>query len=311
MGLVGEIMILYTAQGKSPRPGNYSLARTTGLADVLRYDPLFCSGVCPESLADTWFRIYCASPRQAEVIDIYEVDDAQAQAMDVVAWCATCMADDGANRADAATLAAVLDHPLPVFSDYVLRPNAPAQRHRRYDVLSLIQGNATNLDLSKEAAEAFAFAAQRLQALAASPDVSMFCSLGGDISALAPSEWYRLLTMSGVVPLLWAQSTGRSVSPLLVRMDPRDLIQTRGFQRAQELVAAWDRSLGVPGAFGHADFLAMRAAFIEGCDQLAHTLVGREAARRGIRRNDPCVCGSGRKFKSCCMRKGMDALALG
>lgn len=104
--------------------------------------------MCPESLADTWFRIYCASPRQAEVIDIYEVDDAQAQAMDVVVWCATCMADDGANRADAATLAAVLDHPLPVFSDYVLRLNAPAQRHRRYDVLSLIQGNATNLDLN-------------------------------------------------------------------------------------------------------------------------------------------------------------------
>jgi len=29
----------------------------------------------------------------------------------------------------------------------------------------------------------------------------------------------------------------------------------------------------------------------------------RSAPREGVGRNDPCPCGSGRKYKNCCMRK--------
>jgi uncharacterized protein YecA (UPF0149 family) len=34
---------------------------------------------------------------------------------------------------------------------------------------------------------------------------------------------------------------------------------------------------------------------------------GDKALMEKLGRNDPCPCGSGKKFKACCMRKGADA----
>lgn len=303
-------MILYTVQGRRPDPGHTSVADATGLSDFLGYEPLFCSRISPDSLADTWFRLFCASPSQADVIHVLEVDDSQAQAMDVVTWCATCFdAERRPVRADEAALAAALDCPSPEFADYVVPRDVAAASHRRYDVRALLRGDASGLGLSREEAEALAMAAQRVRELVTSPDAHLSSSFGTQIASPSLGEWYRLLMLGGVVPFLWAQATGRRVCPDLVRMDPRDLAQTRGFARAQEGVARWDRSLGTLGSFGHADFLRMRAAFVEGCDQLAHTMVTRRAARLGLRRNDACLCGSGRKYKSCCMTNGLDAIA--
>lgn len=73
-------------------------------------------------------------------------------------------------------------------------------------------------------------------------------------------------------------------------------------------LARWDDCLG-DVTFGHSSFDHMRDSFITGFDQLAHTIVAMMANRIGTNRNDSCFCGSGRKFKKCCMRKGLYELA--
>ncbi|MBR2769144.1 MAG: SEC-C domain-containing protein, partial [Solobacterium sp.] len=59
--------------------------------------------------------------------------------------------------------------------------------------------------------------------------------------------------------------------------------------------------------------LSHRAAFFTARQAIAHIAAFRQFADPGKRkygralvgRNDPCPCGSGKKFKKCCMGKGI------
>ena len=303
-------MLLYTAYGETPAEALDSTARTTGLERYLGYRPHFCSLINPDSLVDTWFRIFAASPRFVQVIDVYEVDELQAVPMDVVTWSATCLGADGqAGPCDDGILAAALNADHPHATDYLVPFDLEPARLWRFDVRRLLNGQLDGLGLSEGERAALHSCMARVRALPHEHAELLVSSRGRQVGQPTMETWYRLMASSGMVPFVWSHVLGRTIAPELLRIEPWDLAQTAGYQRAQAGVAAWDRSLGVPGQFGHAAFEATRGAFLEACDQLAHVLVERRAASEGTARNGTCFCGSGRKYKKCCMRKGLDALS--
>jgi hypothetical protein len=303
-------MLLYTAYGELPADKVDSTAQRLGLERYLGYRPHFCTLINPDSLADTWFRIFSASPRFVQVIDVYEVDDAQAVPMDVVTWCETCFgADDGPAPNDDRLLAAALNVDFPHATDFIVPFDLEPNRLWRFDMLRLLNGRLDDLGMTAEEEAALRHSMERVRALPHEHGELFHDSFGRRVQMLTPEMWYRIMVVAGLVPFVWSRVLGRRIAPELLDIDPWDLMRTTGYQRAQQGVAAWDRSLGIPGQFGHADFEAMRGDFLTGCDQLAQELVGRRAAIAGTARNGTCFCGSGRKYKRCCMRKDLDGLA--
>ncbi|MDO4797991.1 MAG: SEC-C domain-containing protein [Coriobacteriales bacterium] len=303
-------MLLYTAYGEVPAEHLDSVAQRSGLERYLGYRPHFCSLVNPDSLVDTWFRVFAASPRFVQVIDVYEVDAAQAVPMDVVAWCGTCFGVNGGPEPNDDTLIeATLNADHPDATDYIVPFDVVPTRTWRFDVLDILNGKLDGLGLTSAEQSALQHSMERVRALQREHGDLLSTSLGQRTDQLSLELWYRLMVAAGLVPFVWSQVLGRKIAPELLRTDPWALMRTPGYRRAQEGIIAWDRSLGTPGQFGHADFEAMRNSFVAGCDQLAHQLVETKAARAGTARNGTCFCGSGKKYKKCCMRKGLDALA--
>ena len=303
-------MLLYTAHGKDARVGRSSVADRTGLTEYLGYKPMFCSLVNPDSLADTWFRVWSASPSYVDVIDVYELDDSEVTPMDVVDWCDTCFGLDGEPYPnDNALFEAMLNAEHPESTDYIIKPGLDVRRSWRFDVKGFINYEVDDFGLDEDKRKALVASLERMRLLPRNPALSMYNTVGGSIAEPTMEQWYRFMTVTGVVPVVWSVVTGNDISPDLVRIDPIDLMQTAGFQRAQSLLMEWDNSLGETIGFGHARYSSMRNAFITGLDQLAHGIAEQKAGEGGTSRNGTCFCGSGRKYKKCCMRKGMDQLA--
>jgi hypothetical protein len=132
-------------------------------------------------------------------------------------------------------------------------------------------------------------------------------ALDDDQSGMSIEDWYRFSVMTGLTPLLWSVATGRPVPPALVNMDVMSLITTRGYRRYANDIILWANSLGT-GALENGIMKTMHDNLIDGLDRLAHNLLDNWARSLGVNRNDPCMCGSGRKMKACCGSAGMDGL---
>ena len=91
-------------------------------------------------------------------------------------------------------------------------------------------------------------------------------------------------------------------------MHPIWLMQNESFDTYQELLAEWDESMSKDAVFDYGAFYKMHDAFVRACDKLAHKVAEEVARAARIGRNDTCFCGSGRKYKKCCSRKGLDEL---
>ncbi len=299
-------MLLYTAHAAEPLPDLGSVAESTGLERRLGYRPLFCTLLNPDSLADSWFRAYAASPSYVQVIDVYEVDDKSAQPMDVVTWCDECL---GSGEPDDDALTRALAPEGSDFTDYLLDPDAAPLRSWRFDVLDILNGRLDDLALGSAERAALQHSMESVRALPSREDVRLGSSLGGNLDQIPLEMWYRFMLTVSLMPLVWSQVTGTRVSPWLLSLVPDALGTTPGFQEAQAYVSVWDQSIGEREAFGHERFAAMRACFLRGLDQMAGQLVQDRARAEGVGRNDECFCGSGRKFKKCCARKGLDSLA--
>lgn len=303
-------MLLYTAHGDMPADMVNSTARNTGLERYLGYRPCFCSLINPDSLSDTWFRLFSASPRYVEHIDVYEVDAAQAVPMDVVTWCQTCFgAGDTPAPDDDELFRAALNADNPDSTDYILRADVSPARSWRFDVHAMLNGCFDSLDLEPDEQRALEYSMARVRALPREQNGRLYTSFNLRVDQMSLEMWYRIMVASGMTAFVWSHVLGKRIAPELLAIDPMDLMSTVGYQRAQQAIVAWDNSLGAPGVFGHAEFASMRRAFLTGCDQLARRLVEQKAAATSTARNGTCFCGSERKYKQCCMRKGMDALA--
>jgi hypothetical protein len=62
----------------------------------------------------------------------------------------------------------------------------------------------------------------------------------------------------------------------------------------------------IPGIYGklRARHKRLRAIYAH-CRKRAHTAMAQSIPQEPVGRNDPCPCGSGKKFKKCCMGKGV------
>lgn len=298
-------MLLYTAHAREAHSGQVSVAQATGLERRLGYAPLFCTLLDPDSLADTWFRAYAASPSYVQVVDVYEVDDAAATPMDVVTWCDECLER---GEVDPEALSRALAPSDATCTDYLLDPAAAPHRTWRFDVLDILNGRLDGLGLGDADRERVARSMAAVRAFPRRPDVSLASSLGGGYDSITLEVWYRLMLTASLIPLVWSQVTGRALPGELLALDPGVLASTPDFAQAQANVAAWDLSVGSGESFGHERFAAMRAGFLRALDEVAAQIVAGRARRAGVSRNDACICGSGLKFKKCCSRKGIDEL---
>lgn len=298
-------MLLYTAHAREAQAGQASVAQATGLERRLGYAPLFCTLLDPDSLADTWFRAYAASPSYVQVVDVYEVDDEAATPMDVVTWCDECM---GQGEADPEALSRALAPSDATCVDYLIDPAAAPHRAWRFDVLDILNGRLDGLGLDDADRDRVARSMAAVRAFPHRPDVSLTSSLGGGYGSITLELWYRLMLTASFIPLVWSQVTGRALPGELLALDPGVLAATPGFAQAQKSVAAWDLSIGSGTPFGHERFAAMRASFLRALDEVAAQVVAGRARRAGVSRNDACFCGSGLNFKRCCLRKGLDEL---
>ena len=302
-------MLLYTVHGKEGGNDRRSVAVESGLSDYLGYVPMFCSLVNRDSLTDTWFRVYSASPSFVEVIDVYEVDDVEASPMDVVDWCNLCLREQ--YPSDSRPFELMMNGHHPESTDYLLNPKAAVRRQWRFDVLDLINCSVDGIEGDEQLKKALALSMRKLRA-APSKMSSFYESVSGRDALsgqLTMETWYRLVTLSGAIPFIWSTVTGNDISPRLVDIDVADLGKTGGLQKAQLLLAEWDNTLGENDEFSHAQFQAMRSFFIDGCDQLAHSIADGVASKLRMGRNDECFCGSGKKYKKCCSRKSLDELS--
>ena len=93
---------------------------------------------------------------------------------------------------------------------------------------------------------------------------------------------------------MWA-SIGQRVTDLIFRMEQLD----EGF-----VGSTWTESAAIhEEAPGTSEIVAQQQAAIEGT-QTDHKPQPIRNRQQRVGRNDPCPCGSGKKYKNCCMRKG-------
>ena len=292
-------LILVSVQGK---PGEKdSVADKTGLTAYLGYRPYFCTKLDPNSLAESWFRLWMASPRYPETINIFIIDESEAIPMNVLDWSNKCLhgkftpeifesikndhyslATDYLVKEIPETRIAIEPAAL-LYSteiyDYALG-STYEEKERICDMFKLVQDNC--IDYAKKMKEK-------------KPKTD-------DKDIL-----YSILRNSGIVSFLWQVATGCSVTTSLYTITLTDLFSA-SFTTAENLLLKWDAAIESGEEFTYEDFELMRSEFLKALDIAAKSAAAREAKLNGIGRNDLCSCGSGKKFKHCHATKGIDEM---
>jgi hypothetical protein len=131
-------MLVYNVHGSERLEHYEPTADWTGLSKLLGWRPIFCSYVNPDSLADTWFRLFSASSNFKDEIDVFEVDDRFVVGIDAVLWQDTCVSDTGERRADDKTLKAAMASDCLESREYLLRPDYVAKRSWHFTLEGLL-----------------------------------------------------------------------------------------------------------------------------------------------------------------------------
>ena len=119
---------------------------------------------------------------------------------------------------------------------------------------------------------------------------------------------YSVMTMSGIIAFLWMLSTRIGMNDIIFSITPEDFNVTSR-ARAQDLIFKWDNACGANDIiFTYEDYEQMRQAFKSSLNSAANKVIESLAKAKGIGRNDKCPCGSGKKFKQCHARAGLDFL---
>lgn len=290
-------MLVYNVHGSERLEHYEPTADWTGLSKLLGWRPIFCSYVNPDSLTDTWFRLFSASSNFKDEIDVFEVDDRFVVGIDAVLWQDTCVSDTGERRADDETLKDAMASDCLESREYLLRPDYVAKRSWHFTLEGLLSG-VVDYDVDPELTRALA---------GALADVRR--SMTGE-AGYTDDARYAMAIMSGAVPLMWSIVTSRHIDPALVSIRPATLVKGTRVSEAIRMLRSWDEAFAAGEPFGIQRFKAMRSAYVSGLNQAAHLLIDERAKRAGTSRNGECFCGSKRKFKRCCARKGMDEIAL-
>lgn len=303
-------MWLYTAQGTTVQKNRQSTADTTGLTSHLGFRPLFCSYFNINSLSDTWFRIWSASPRYIDEIWLMEVEEDDAIPMDVITWTESYLPNKG--KGDTVDFSAVLNTEFRESTDYIVRPDVSPRKIYKYSLFDIINANYDSWSLPDNERLSWLSVTKNLRDL--SETASLGVTAGRQMGSVLTAEaWYGILRLTGFVPLLWSNVTGHKNSRFanaFCMHSTDDIIRSDEFQEAQNLMDQWDDSTDGSRQFGFDSFIRMRDLFCAAVDQHGHSFVESVAKINKIGRNDYCFCGSGRKYKKCHQVMHVDEMML-
>lgn len=296
----GNQMLLYTVQPRERKTGDTSVADNLGLTSHLGYQPVFCTPVNPDSLEEFWFRAWSAAPRHPEEICLIDAPDDLPVPMDVLAW-TNLMARNGLRDVPSSFDGwdAILRRGDPLATDWLLRPDdldggrihvtrIPI-RAMALDTSWLSSWDGDTRGLEHKVALLY----DECVNVAGDPDVTGKPTLTYELL-------YGVISMSSLVAVIWTLMTGRGL------LDPAFDITTRilvngslAFDSAQRHLQDWDNDIAYGVETGMPRIRRMHDEFVAGLTKAAQRVVNEMARRDGVRRNDPCPCGSGRKLKQC------------
>lgn len=290
---------LYTVQGREAKDKT-SVDDTSGLTAYLGYRPIFCTKVDENSLTETWFRIWAASPRGTDIINIFEVDESECIPINLLEWTNECMCEN----ADEETIAAVLNDNNKIATDYLVK-EIPAVRIEIpvrllmnqttvYERLLNIKKNDSVLNIFKAVQQSCKYNVGKAHMKGVM-----------DVNSDSTMAQYGIMRMSGIVPFLWSIATKRGVNDVLMSIMPEEF-NCFSFTKAQILLESWDSIIENGGEFIEDAYREMHDLFIEAINTATKTSIARVAKAKGIGRNNKCPCGSGKKFKHCHSGKDLD-----
>lgn len=302
---MGKITLL-TLQGREEIEGEVSVADTTGLTKLLGYRPYFCTKLDKNSLAQTWFNIWSSSPKSVDILYVFDIDEEDCIPMNVLDWTNKCLC----REPDEETLKGVLNKDLAIGTDYLVR--AIPEDAWKIELGDLFVPKffefylektfgASGTALKQSVGQATTMLERTINAATDSKGYSL--TTGERITG--PQVFYAMLRCSGFVPFFWSLHTGMPFFHGIFAWAMPDFVKSLSFQRAQDLLGMWDRSIN-NGEFTKEQFTEMHDEFIRTLNTLAVQMNRKIASIYDIGRNDACFCGSGKKFKKCCEIASLD-----
>ena len=198
-------MWLYSAQGLEKPKYKESTAEKAGLSAHLGYRPLFCSYVNPDSLSDTWFRIWSAAPGRVDELWLMEVDDSEVITLDSLLW------TNGYLSGEKKDFDKVLNTPFCESTDLLIKPDTQPKQIYKFPFLDIINGTYDDWDIANEEKVVWLFITQQIREFQQSSRIygtdDNFVS--SDPSSVTCEQWYGLATYTGLIAYIWAIATGR------------------------------------------------------------------------------------------------------
>lgn len=298
-------LLLYTVQGNEKKTED-SIADDHGLTAYLGYRPLFCTKLEPDSLSESWFRIWSAAPRWPERICMFEIEESECIPMNVVDWTNTCLKNDSPSDDE---IKAMLNDSHPEMTDYLVKelPNPCweipvsalyADRELFARIFKFKEDDPMN--------RVFVAAQESIDRTLES---AIYGSLDGKKTTDKTYEnIYGAIRMTGLVPFLWMLASKKGVSDTIFSIQP-EYFNNSSFMRAQELLCDWDRKIAIPKAkFTYDEYNEMRTKFIDALNSASREALDKAIKKFRIGANDPCPCGSGKKYKKCHRGATMDEM---
>ena len=299
--------IYYTVHGADSHPkwsngrSTGSVADNFGFEDRLGFRPRWCSGLYEDSLADSWFSIWAASPLYVEIVSFIESD--KAVPIDALAWTRVRQRYLGMPKGQPGWLdefEQIFDvDGLPRWRLEYLVPDSP-RTTRKLPASMFTNGlEAEGVRLVAGVLGLGDKGTTRLlhyfkHILSDSKQLAMDVGLGWPLGL---ENGYRCIVQtSGLPAVLWMLGTHKLIDTCLLDVTCNDFGEHAGctYDRAQQLRRRWDEE---PSSISDEDFNELHRLFIEAASEAA----GRASARmtRGTGRNDLCPCRSGKKYKQC------------
>ena len=299
--------IFYTVHGADEHPAWDDGTKTGSVADDFGFDrrlgfrPRWCSGIYEDSLAESWFSIWVASPLFVELISFIESDDAIP--IDALAWTQIRQRYMGLPDGEPGWLdefECIFDvEGVPRWRLEYLVPDSPGhiksipaamfthalETQGAHNISKLYQ---LDEDQTAQVRENFTHIVEAAHSMA---------NRAGLNWPLGLENGYRCIVQtSGIPALLWSIGTRKPFDPCLLDMSADDLGDRPGcaYDLAQQCRQRWDED---PNSFTSEDFNELYRLFKMAISDAAEKTALRMMS--GVERNERCPCGSGKKFKKC------------
>ena len=278
-----------------------SVADDFGFEERLGFRPRWCSGLYEDSLAESWFSIWVASPLYVEVVSFIESD--RAIPIDALAWTQVRQQYMGTPKGHPGWLEEfeqIFDvEGVPRYRLEYLVPDSPKTTK---SLPAVIFTQALETEGARILAKLTGLGDEgttKLQGFfhhitSDSKELAMKSGLGWPLGL--ENGYRNIVQMSGLPALLWMLGTRSPIDTCLLDVAISDFGDSAGcsYDKAQQLRLRWDTE---PSGFTSTDFDEMFYQFKDAASEAAKR--SSERMTRGVGRNDMCPCGSGRKYKKC------------